>query len=67
MSLKIATESLSREEMRMITGGSASGCIHTLNCKDGTQISGRSGPCPTDSGGGCQSNGGIDTCVQAGC
>ena len=26
MSLKIATESLSREEMRMITGGSGGGC-----------------------------------------
>lgn len=27
MSLKIVTESLSREEMRMITGGSGAGCL----------------------------------------
>jgi hypothetical protein len=32
MSLKIATESLSREEMRMITGGSGGGTC-TLTCQ----------------------------------
>ncbi len=35
MSLKIATESLSREEMRMITGGSGGGCL--LQCGDWSQ------------------------------
>jgi hypothetical protein len=66
--LKLAAEDvLQRNQLAGIYGGSDGPCVHSLTCNDGTQISGRTGPCPSSSGGGCVNNGGIDQCSQAGC
>lgn len=66
--LKLASEEvLQRSQLSTIYGGSEGACQHTLNCNDGTQINGRSGPCPSSSTEGCTNNGGIDTCVSTGC